>query len=265
MISSSKVLVITGGSSGIGKATAQLFAEKGFKVYEISRSGSSEEGITHIKGDVSDQASMEEAFIALRQQESKIDVLINNAGFGISGAIENTTLTLAQKQLDVNFFGMVRTTLLALEMVKKSKGIIINLSSVAGVLPIPFQGFYSASKSAINSLTAALHNELKPFSVRVCCLMPGDIKTNFTAKRVKVEQIGGGYGDRIERSVKGMEKDEQQGMSAQFIANQLYKLSGKKRLKPLYVAGFKYKFFVWLSKTLPQGLVSKILYEMYAK
>ena len=158
---------------------------------------------------------MPQLYEEILQREDHIDVLINNAGFGISGAVEFTTTEDAQHQLDVNFFGMVRMNRQVLPVMRRQcYGRIVNLSSVAGAIPIPFQTYYSASKAAINSYTMALANEVKPFGIQVCCVQPGDIRTGFTAAREKNPEGDDIYGGRIARSVAGMERDEQNGMDA---------------------------------------------------
>lgn len=258
------VAVITGGSSGIGKATAQYLSEKGFIVYEFSRSGQDTKFVAHITCDVTKEESVAAAVKETVDKAKKIDLLINNAGFGISGAIEDTEIIDAKKQFDVNFFGMAMVTKYALPYLRESKGQIINLSSVAGILSIPFQCFYSASKAAINSYSLALKNEVRPFKVRVSAIMPGDIKTSFTQNREK-ESKQSVYTKRVESSVKCMEKDETNGMSPQFIAKNIYKLTKKKNPKVIYTAGIKYKLFSFLSKILPERLISYIIYQMYAK
>ena len=258
-----KTAVITGGSGGIGLATARLFAAEGYKVFELSRSGAGENGITHIRADVSDEESVKNAFAQIALETDKIDALVNNAGYGISGAVEYTEMSHAKRQFDVNFFGLAAVTKAALPFVKKCGGIIVNVSSVAGALAIPFQAYYSASKAAINSLTAALANELRPFGVRATALMPGDISTGFTQKRVKLAAAG--YESRLNRSVAAMEKDEKNGGTPDFIARKIFALSQKRRPKPLYTAGAKYKIFVFLGKILPARLVNKILGALYAK
>ena len=144
-------------------------------------------------------------------------------------------------------------------------GRIVNLSSVAGPLPIPFQAWYSISKAAVNALTMALANEVKPYGISVCSVMPGDIKTGFTAARRKSVIGDDVYGGRIARSVAKMEKDEQTGMdpakAGKFIAN----LALKKKVKPYNTIGILYKGCILLSKILPGPLVKFILGEMYAK
>lgn len=259
-----KVAVITGGSSGIGKTTAQFFCDKGWKVYELSRKGKDFGSVSHITADVTDENSLKSAFDTVYENEGRLDLVVCNAGFGISGAVELTKIEDAKKQFDVNFFGTVRTIQQALPYLRKSGGgKIINLSSVAAPLSIPFQAFYSSSKAAINALTLALANELRPFGISVCAVMPGDVSTGFTDAREKSEDDGSLYGDTIKKSVAVMEKDERGGMSPTVVAKTIYKASKKKHPKPLYTAGGKYKFFVFLSKILPASLANRIVGMLY--
>lgn len=263
----SGVCVITGGSSGIGKACAKRFSEKGWKVYELSRSGSDFEGVTHITSDVTDFASVKSALDMVYKKEGAIDIMINNAGFGISGAVEYTEFKDAEKQMKVNFLGVFNGMKAVAEyMREKGGGKIVNVSSVAGVLYIPFQAFYSASKAAVNALTLSFANEVRPFGIKVCAVMPGDVKTGFTAARVKNEKEADEvYCDRIVRSIETMEKDERNGMSCEYIAGRIYKVAVKRSIKPLYTLGWKYKLFTLLNKILPSVLVNWILYLMYSK
>ena len=162
----SQVCVITGGTSGIGRCTAQAMLARGYTVYELSRRAEGVAGMQHIVADVTKEETLAAAVAQILQREDHIDVLINNAGFGISGAVEFTGTEEAQRQLDVNFFGMVRMNRQVLPVMRKQGyGRIVNLSSVAGAIPIPFQTYYSASKAAINSYTMALANEVKPFGI----------------------------------------------------------------------------------------------------
>lgn len=261
-----KTAVITGGSSGIGLATAQLFSSKGYKVYELSRKGKTNGKIKHITCDVTDENSVREAMKAIYEEEYSIDVLVNNAGFGISGAVEFTDLEAAKKQFDVNFFGCVTCCNEVIKYMRKTGGgTIINLSSMAAPLSIPFQAFYSASKSAINSLTLALANELKPFNIKVCAVMPGDVKTGFTAAREKSTAGDTLYSGILEKSVATMEHDEQNGMSPERIAKQIYALSLKDSPKPLSTVGVQYKTFAFLAKVLPMKTVNYIVGLIYSK
>ena len=185
-----KVLVITGGSSGIGKATAILFASNGWKVFNLSRHTGKEqtENITHIYCDVSSEKSVKEAVQQVYQNTKYVDILIANAGYGISGPIEMTPLQEAKHQMEVNFFGAFNIIQAIIpEMRKRRQGKIIFTSSVAGLLPVPYQAIYSASKAAINALALALQNELREFNIKVSALLPGDVSTAFTDSRTKTQ------------------------------------------------------------------------------
>ncbi len=259
-----KCVVITGASGGIGYACAKFFEQRGATVYDLSRSGTSCDNINHIFCDVTDAQSVKEAAAHLAKVTQEIHLLINNAGFGISGAIEDTPLEKAKAQFDVNFFGAVMVTNALLPQIKKVKGKIICVSSVAAALPIPFQAFYSASKSAVNAYAMALANELRPFGVGVCALMPGDTKTSFTQNRQK-QTASAQYSTRSEKSVAQMEKDEQEGGSPLLVAKKIYRIAQKNKIKPLYTVGAKYNFFVFLSKVLGSAAVNKILGKMYSR
>lgn len=260
------VVLITGGSSGIGRAAAEAFRDGGYRVYEISRRESSVPGIIHISGDVTDDGSVEKAVGQVLAAEGKIDVLVNNAGFGISGAVEFTDTAEAKKQFDVNFFGMVRVCRAVLPAMRQAgKGRILNLSSVAAAIPIPFQTFYSASKAAINAYTQALGNEVRPFGIQVCAVMPGDIRTGFTAAREKEEAGDAVYGGRLSRSVAKMEKDEKGGMAPSEVARLLVKLAGKRKVKPLYTVRWDYQFFVVLARLLPGRALNWLVFQLYGK
>ena len=261
-----KICVITGGTSGIGKCTAEAMATKGYTVYELSRREAGNPGMYHIPTDVTDPEACQRAIDAVYSQAGRIDVMINNAGFGISGAIEFTPIEQAKRQLDVNFFGMVRMNRQVLPVMRKQGyGRIVNLSSVAGAIPIPFQTYYSASKAAINSYTMALANEVKPFGIQVCCVQPGDIRTGFTAAREK-NQLGDDiYGGRIARSVSGMERDEQTGMAPEQAGAFIARVATRKGVRPVNTIGLQYKFFCFLAKVLPARWLNALVGLIYAK
>ena len=263
---SEKVCVITGGTSGIGKCTAEAMRRKGYAVYELSRRETGVAGFVHIPTDVTKPEMVDAAIAEVLRQEDHIDVLINNAGFGVSGAVEFTEPAAAKKQFEVNFFGMVNVCHAVLPVMRGAgHGRIVNLSSVAGVVPIPFQTYYSAGKAAVNSYTMALSNEVKPFGITVAAVMPGDIKTGFTAARQK-NIIGDDiYGGRISRSVAGMEKDEQTGMDPAAAGRFIADVAMKNSRKPLYTIGLAYKGAVFLTKILPARWLNGLIGMIYAK
>lgn len=259
-----KVAVITGASSGIGLECAKMLSENGYKAYALSRRGGSDNLINHIKCDVTDESSVKSTLSEIFEREGRIDILVNNAGFGISGAVEFTDIKSAKKQFDVNFFGTVICSKEILKFMRKQGfGRIINISSMAAPLAIPFQSFYSASKAAVNSFTLSLANEVKPFGISVCALMPGDVKTEFTQNREKEVSGKEVYGEIIEKSIAQMEKDELSGMSAEKIAKAVLSLAEGKKVKPLSTTGIQYKCFALLSKILPVKIVNGVIALIY--
>ena len=227
----SKVAIVTGGTSGIGLQTAlSLRNDHGYAVYVFSRHDFYQEGLNHVRCDVSSEEAVTSAAAEVINREGRLDLVVNCAGMGISGALEFTDPDDAKRLFDVNFFGTVNVNKACLAHLRATRGRIINISSVAAVVPIPFQSFYSASKAAINSYSLALANELKPFGVEVCAVMPGDTATGFTAARKKSEEGDDLYQGRISRSVAKMEKDEIGGhpeSSAALIYDRLQLQAGK--------------------------------------
>jgi len=259
-----RVVIVTGGSSGIGRATARLFAHQGCRVYEFSRSGADFEGVQHVTCDVTDESAVLAAVDAVAAREGRIDVLVNNAGFGISGPVESATVEDAKRLYDVNFFGAVRCIRAAIpHMRERGGGHIVLLSSVAATAALPFQAYYSCTKSSVNSLACALRNELGRFGIRVCAVMPGDIRTGFTDAREKDEAMDETYGGSVKRAVASMEKDERGGMAPEAVAKVIVRAAGKKNPRPLYAVGAKYKVFSALLKLLPVRLSNWIIGKMY--
>jgi NAD(P)-dependent dehydrogenase (short-subunit alcohol dehydrogenase family) len=259
------VVLVTGGSSGIGKATAIALRDAGCKVYEGSRRESSINGIIHIPLDVTDEVSARSAVEQIVSDEGRLDVLVNCAGSGISGAVEFTSADEAKKQMDINFFGTVNMTKAAIaSMREKGAGRVVNISSVAAAFPIPFQAYYSASKAAVESYTCCLANEVKTFGISVTCVQPGDITTGFTDARRKSAMGDDVYQGRISKSVAGMEKDEQNGMKPETAGKYIAKIARRRKVKPIYTLGMGYKCLSILCKLLPCRLRNWIVGLLYA-
>ena len=255
----SKVAIVTGGTSGIGLAAVKALRDKGCTVYALSRHGD-------ISCDVSEEASARAAVQTVLDREGRVDILVNCAGFGISGAGELTPLEAAKKQLDVNLFGtanMVNAVIPAMR--QQGGGRIVNTGSVAGFVPIPFQTWYSASKAAVQSYTMAMGNELAPFGITLTAVLPGDTRTGFTAARQKIDDPEGLYGGRIERSVARMEHDEQNGVPAETVGSLIARVALKKRVKPLYIPGFSYNLVNVLMRIMPGGAANRLIGLLYAK
>jgi NAD(P)-dependent dehydrogenase (short-subunit alcohol dehydrogenase family) len=181
------VVLVTGASSGIGKATADLLAADGCRVYGASRTAPEvEAGYPCLHMDVGDEGSVAEGVACVLEHDGRIDAVVNCAGFGIAGAVEETSIEEAKGQFDTNFFGVLRVCRAVLpSMRERRRGTIVNMSSIAGRVSLPFQAFYSASKFALEGMTEALRMEVRPFGIHVVLVEPGDTRTRFTVNRRK--------------------------------------------------------------------------------
>jgi NAD(P)-dependent dehydrogenase (short-subunit alcohol dehydrogenase family) len=261
-----KVCIVTGGTSGIGLACAKLLSEEGCRVYTVSRRGAELPFAASISADVTDEQAVREVIARVYEKEKRLDIVVCCAGFGISGALEFTKSADAHRQMEVNLFGIDNVSKAAIPLMREQGGgQLIFISSVAGVVSIPFQGWYSVSKAAINAYTLALGNELRDFGISVSAVMPGDIRTGFTATRNKSEEGDDIYSGRISRSVSHMERDELSGMPPEAVAKQVVRLTKKKHPKPLSSAGFAYKAICCLVKLLPVRFVNRMVYMLYCK
>lgn len=271
--SESKVILITGASSGLGKACAEALVERGHTVYGTSRrakfldNSSDPNALKMIPMDVNDDISVNRAIAHVIDAAGVIDVIVNNAGYGIAGAIENTTIDEAKALFDTNFFGVHRVCRAALPYLREQGfGHIINIGSLGGVVSIPFQAFYSASKSALASLSNGLSMELKPFGISVTRIEPGDYHTGFTANRIFVAAAdpAGVYGERCSRAIAVMEQDEQNGADPEGLANILVKIIESKHPALNYRVGiFMQRLLISLVPFLPDRILEKLLMSLY--
>ena len=261
-----RVAIVTGGSSGIGRACAMSLAKAGCTVYEFSRRDVPAEGVIHVGCDITDEAQVRSAVERVISEAGRIDILVNNAGFGISGAIEATDPADSHRQLEVNLFGMDRIARAVLPHMRAAgSGRIVCTSSIAGIVAIPFQAWYSVSKAAINSYVLALRNEVRPYGISVCAVMPGDIATGFTDARAKSDAADAAYGGRIARSVAVMEHDERTGMDPSRAGAFIAKVALRKSSRPLVALGGAYKAVALLEKLLPARFVNWLVYLIYAR
>lgn len=265
------IVLLTGASSGIGNATAKLLAKEGFSVYGLSRRG---EGRTEFTGggflqmlaaDLTDEGSVNAAVSHVLDIEKRVDVLINCAGNGVCGPVEECGPEDALLQLDVNYLGVIRMLNAVLPgMRERRNGLVINIGSVGGIFAIPFQSLYSSSKFAIEALTECLRIELLPYGVRAALVEPGDIKTGFTGSRVYAGNArNSSYGDKFAAAIAQMEHDETHGMDPAEVAKVIYSVIKRKNPPVRVVVGFTYKLLVFLKRVLPSRLIEKILTLMY--
>lgn len=229
----SKVILITGASSGIGKACAELLVKQGHIVYGTSRKAqkSTITNLHFLQCDVTDKASVDNCITQILRQEKRLDVVMNNAGAGIVGALELTTPEEFNFQMKVNFEGVFNVCTAALPHFRERRsGTIINVSSVGGVMGLPFQGLYSASKFAIEGYSEALRLEMFPFGVNIVLIQPGDFNTGFTGHRMtsKATQEHPDYKDQFATTLKLIEENEMNGNPPIKIARLVAKIVNTK-------------------------------------
>lgn len=238
---SHSVILITGASSGFGLACAERLGRAGHCVYGVSRRAPAEpqldQGIWTMRMDVQSDESVQKGVERVLQREGRIDVLINNAGYCIAGPVEETPIDEAQAEFETNFWGMLRLCQAVLPSMRARRaGLIINISSIAGRISQPFQGFYAASKFAIEGLTEALSMEVKPFNIRVVMIEPGDFHTGFTANRRSVEP-GPAYRDNMARALKISQADELNGAKPAQLAALVERVIRSHRPRLRYMVG----------------------------
>lgn len=254
---SEKVILITGITSGFGKAMAERFSREGYKVYGTHRNAREFiPGITYIKADVCNEQECRAAVEQVIAREGKIDIFINNAGMGVGGPLEFTSMQDAQQQMDTNFMGMVRFIHYVLPaMRERGEGTIMCLSSIGGLVGLPYQGLYSASKFAIEGYCEALRLEVRRFGVKVIVIEPGDFSTAFTAQRRCVEapeayEVYKTYA----KSLAGIEHDENTGLKPDYLAKRVSKILEKRHPAHSYVIS---TFLQWLATFAKRVLPSK--------
>ncbi len=269
------IILLTGGSAGLGKSTAELLMQNGYTVYSASRrlTEEKEDAVSHgkiiaLQMDVTDIPSIKRAVARIMEESGRIDVLICNAGNGIAGAIEETSSEECKYQFETNFFGTVNVVHAVLPIMRKQRsGRIITTSSVAGFIPIPYQGFYSASKAAVKIFTQTLSLEMKQFNVQCCCVLPGDAKTDFTQTRkfTQASQSSDSvYTKKREKAVSIMAYDEQNGMQPIEISQAILAQIRKKKMAIVTIPGVKYKVISFLFRLVSNRFLLFVVDKLYS-
>lgn len=246
-----KIVVITGASSGIGLCLYKMYKEKGDIPICLSRTN--EQNLDNfIKCDVSCEEDIILAFKQIQKIYKRIDILINNAGFGISGAIELEKSSTVEHLMNVNFMGAFLCYKYSLPLMQKGSK-IVNISSVCALFPIPFRAFYCASKSALSSISLSAYMELKKSKISVVTICPGQTKSNFEKNRIKNLETNERYADSIASTASALAKTEENNsrMKTEYVAKIIFKESYKKNPKPMKIIGFKYKLFYFAQRILP--------------
>lgn len=262
-----RVVLLTGAASGLGRAAAEHLATRGHRVYGGDLRPDPVPGVTMLMLDVTDEESCRQAVGKIVAEEGRLDVVVNNAGFGIAGAIEDTSLEEARSQLEVNFFGGFTMTRAALpQMRRQHYGLIVNVSSIGGVIGLPFQGLYSASKFAIEGLSEALQAEVRSFGIDVVLVEPADFATGFTAARRPVAAAGpdSPYADAFAAALGVMEADERGGSDPGLVGPLLHRIITARHPRARYLVGSRTERLAPLVKrVLPGRLFAPIIDSHY--
>lgn len=208
-----KVVLITGASAGIGRASADLLHAAGWTVVGASRRGTSSGGWQPLTMDVDDDESTSRGVAGVIREHGHLDAVVASAGWGLAGAVELTPIDQAKAQVETNFWGVVRVVQAALPAMREQRGgRLVLVSSIGGLIALPFQAFYSASKYALEGYAEGLAYEVAPFGIHVTLVEPGNIRTDFTASRQTIgEDPSGEYADAARKAITLMEEDEAKG------------------------------------------------------
>ena len=264
---SSKVVLITGASSGIGKAIAESLQANNFNVFGTSRNPQ-QKGTSFplLALDVTKPETIKEAVAQIISQAGRIDVLINNAGIGITGPIEETPDEEIKKAFDTNYFGPLNVMKAVLpDMRRRKQGLIINVTSIAGYMGLPFRGIYSASKGALELTTEALRMELKQFNVKLTNIAPGDFATNIAAGRYHAPVIDGSpYEKAYSNTLNLMNEHVDAGKDPSIMAKAILEIIEKEDPKIHYKVGEPLqKFSIVLKRVLPDKVYENLLLKHY--
>jgi NAD(P)-dependent dehydrogenase (short-subunit alcohol dehydrogenase family) len=261
-----RVVLVTGASSGIGKATAEHLHAAGYRVYGASRR-TLPCAIPWLTLDVTDDASVAGCIVTILRDETALDAVINCAGYGIAGAVEETSIEEARAQFETNFFGTLRVCRAVLPAMRaQHAGLIVNIGSLAGLVAIPFQSLYSASKFALEGLTEALRMEVKQFGIDVSLIEPGDFHTGFTAARIRTAASTGEtpYQAAFTAALGQMERDETSGPSPAIVARLVERIVQTAHPRLRYRAGKPTQTFsVSLKHVLPGEVFEGLVMQAY--
>ena len=259
-----KIVLITGIKGGIGKACAEVFSDAGYTVLGTSRK--SDENSNIYTMDAKDSKSIEACVSNVIKDHGKIDILICCAGAGLGGALEDYSSEQLEEELTLNAIGTAKLINCVLpHMRAQGGGRIISISSVAAVIPIPYQSLYSASKAAITAMTRAVRLETEQFGIQLCSIEPGDTKTDFTGNRKYADGIAynSAYKKDCEASLNTMMYDETHSKSPKTVAEAALKQVRRKHMKAEVVVGASYKLLVFIARLVPNFIIERVLKLLY--
>jgi NAD(P)-dependent dehydrogenase (short-subunit alcohol dehydrogenase family) len=260
-----KVVFITGISSGFGKSMSALLASGNYIVYGTCRKACETHPSVHVlQMDVTSREQVEKCIAEVIRKEGRIDVLINNAGMHTGGPIEIIDGDLIKQQIDTNINGIIYTIRAVLPHMRNNKsGTIVNIGSIGGLMGLPFQGYYSVCKFALEGLSQSLRMEVRPFNIKVIVINPGDFHTRNTANR-KYPSHNGDYEEQFRKTLQLIEKDENGGQHPDILAKKMERILAKKNPRHHYViASFSQQLAVVIHRLIPEKWFDAILRAHY--
>jgi NAD(P)-dependent dehydrogenase (short-subunit alcohol dehydrogenase family) len=257
-MSENRVVLITGASSGFGRETARILLGRGFRVYGTSRNPSGrpqESGVGMITLDVDSDDSVKNGVKELLEETGRLDVLVNNAGYVLTGGAEETSIAEAKAQFETDFFGPIRVTKAVLPtMRKQGSGQIVNISSLAAVLPVPFEGYYAAAKAALLAWSEALRHEVKSLGIKVSVIEPGFFKTNLGNTRRITKVTIRDYDELRQRATATLDHDFNNGADPRIVGETVLRIIRSKNPKLEYAVG-REKRYKTLKHIMPQSII----------
>lgn len=261
-----RTALVTGVSSGIGNATARMLVEQGWRVFGTARSKSTilPEQVERVILDVRDAASIDAGVQEVLEKAGRIDLLVNNAGGSVMGAIEETSLDQARDLFDVNFFGAARLTQAVLPAMRAQKsGRIVFISSVLGFLPAPFMGFYAASKHALEGLAESLDHETRALGIRIALVEPGWTRTGIDSNGTPAARRVDDYGAARDRAREMVRASVSAGDDPSLVAQTVLEAATAKKPRLRYPAGKRAGLLARLRRFMPAGVFDSALRKQY--
>ena len=262
-----KVVLVTGASSGIGQAIAAHLQARGYRVFGTHRQAATVNGINLISMNVDDDQSVQQGIQTVYQTAGRLDAVVNNAGWAVLGAVEDTSLAEAKAQFETNFFGVLRVNKAVLPIMRQQRcGHIINISSLGGILGTPFSGLYCATKFAVEGMSESLRFETRQFGVRVVLIEPGDFKTQFTTARRQVEGSKSSevYRASFTRFMATQAKDEANAPTPEPIAELVERILRNPNPRLRYSVGMaSQRIVIPMKRYLPQGVFEWVLKQVF--
>jgi NAD(P)-dependent dehydrogenase (short-subunit alcohol dehydrogenase family) len=263
----SKIVLVTGASSGIGKVIANYLTSKGHIVYGTSRSIKQDDlKFKALPMDVCSNESVKNAIDHILNEHGRVDVVINSAGVGIAGGCEYLSITDAEKVVSTNLIGVIRVCQAVMPSMRARQcGLIINISSIASEMGLPYRSVYSASKAALDRFTEALRIETRKFGIKACCIQPGGIKTDINANRLYTPvPEGSPYKDSFERAYEAINASVSKGLDPELFGPLVESIMKADRVKRIYRVGkVTEKLAVLVKKIVPDFVYERIIAGFY--